>query len=67
MLAIADEVDLLASIPRDALIAALTIAREQIDEGDEDVLPAYGVGIDTREDADSFVALLDAVLADLDA
>lgn len=65
-LAIADEGDLLASLPRDYLTAALVIAFTQLDECDEDEIGAYGIeGVETPEERDHFTTTLQAVLADL--
>lgn len=62
---LADDEDLFSFLPRTVLVAALTIAREQIDGAHEDELEAYGVDITTEEQAEAFVTTLDAVLGDL--
>lgn len=64
---IADDDDLIVTLPASVLIAALYIAREQIEEAHDDELSAYGVDIETDEQRDEFTNTLSRVLNDLEA
>lgn len=64
---IADEADLITTIPTDVLLAALVIAAVQIGDSHDDELSAYGVGIATAQERDRFTTAIKTTLHDLEA